>query len=112
MKTYTPTHLVVENLTRKQVVNRVIKAMNDITLVDNGTLRTPYELASSVLPNGSMLIEEVAKNGYCRYNDGWYIVEVDEYSLYVDLTSFAINTMYENGEVFEYGDIVKCLYNL
>ena len=86
--------------------------MNAITLVDNGTMRNPFELASSVLPSDKMLIEEIAKNGYCRYNDGWYIVEVDEYSMYVDMTSFALNTMYENGDVFEYGDHVKCLYNV
>lgn len=112
MRTYTPTHKVIEGLTRRQIVNQVIKAMNAITLVDNGTMRNAFELASSVLPSGKILIEDIAENGYCRYNDGWYIVEVDEYSLYVDLTSFALNTMHEQGEVFEYGDRIKCLYNV
>lgn len=79
--------------TRRKVANRVLKAMNDITGIDNGTIRNPYELASSVMPDGRTLIQTIYEDGYVMYNDGWYIVELDDEMLYVDLTSMATSEM-------------------
>lgn len=85
------THILTEKFdTRRKLANRVLKAMNDITEWDNGTIRKPYELASSVLKDGRTLIETIYEDGEVMYNDGWYIIEVDEYCMYVDFTGFAI----------------------
>lgn len=88
------TFKTIEGLTARQIVNQALKAMSDITEFDNGTLRNPSELASSFLCDGRTLIETIHQDGYVRYNDGWYIVEVDDYCLYVDLTSYAIKEMF------------------
>nr|DAT83501.1 MAG TPA: hypothetical protein [Caudoviricetes sp.] len=37
--------------------------MNDITECDNGTIRKPYELASSVLKDGRTLIQAIYEDG-------------------------------------------------
>ena len=88
------THILTEKYdTRRKLANRVLKAMNDISECDNGTIRNPYELASIVLPDGRTLIETIYEDGEVMYNDGWYIVEVDEYCMYVDLTGFACKEM-------------------
>ena len=88
------THILTEKFnTRRKLANRVLKAMNDITECDNGTIRNPYELASSVLKDGRTLIETIYEDGEVMYNDGWYIVEVDEYCMYIDVTTFATNEM-------------------
>ena len=84
------TFRTIEGLTSRQVVNQSLKAMNEITEADNGTLCNPHELASSVLRDGRTLIETIHQDGCVNYNDGWYIVEVNENHLYVDLTSYAI----------------------
>ena len=93
------TFRTIEGLTSRQVVNRALKAMNEITEVDNGTLCNPSELASSVLSDGRYLIEAIHQDGSICYNDGWYIVEVNDYSLYVDLTSYAIKEMFGEREL-------------
>lgn len=88
------THILTEKYdTYRKLANRALKAMNDITECDNGTIRKPYELASSVMPDGRTLIETIYEDGEVMYNDGWYIVEVDEYCMYIDVTAFAINEM-------------------
>lgn len=81
------THILTEKYdTRRKLANRALKAMNDITECDNGTIRNPYELASSVLKDGRTLIETIYEDGKAIYNDGFYIVEIDEYCMYVDVT--------------------------
>lgn len=88
------THILTEKYdTRRKLANRVLKAMNDITECDNGTIRKPFELASSYIKGGRSLIEAIYEDGYVMYNDGWYIVEVDEYCIYVDVTGIALNEM-------------------
>ncbi len=74
-------------------INRVLKAMNDLTEYDNGTIRHPYDLASIRIKDGRTLIEAIYEDGEVMYNDGWYIIEVDEYTMYVDFTRVAINEM-------------------
>ena len=100
------THILTEKYdTRRKLANRVLNAKNDITEFDNGTIRNPYELASSVLKDGRTLIETISEDGEVMYNDGWYIVEVDEYCMYIDVTGFATNEMritdYERVSDFE-----------
>ena len=80
-----------ENLTNRQKANRVLKALNLLTQSDNGTIRNPFELASSVMPDGRTLIQVVNEDGFLRYSDGWYIVEIDDFQIYCDITSFAIS---------------------
>lgn len=100
------THILTEKYdTRRKLANRALKAMNDITECDNGTIRNPYELASFVLKDGRTLIETIYEDGEVMYNDGWYIVEIDEYCMYIDVTTFATNEMkitdYERVSDFE-----------
>lgn len=88
------THILTEKYdTRRKLANRVLKAMNDITGCDNGTIRNPYELASCHVEDGRTLIKAIYEDGEVMYNDGWYIVEVDEYTMYVDVTGFAVKEM-------------------
>ena len=98
------TFRTVEGLTTKQVVNQALKAMSEITGCDNGTLRNPLELASSRLPDGRTLIESIYEDDSVRYNDGWFIVEVDDYKMYVDLTASAIREEFgvQDGEQVPY----------
>lgn len=80
--------------TRRKLANRVLKAMSDICGCDNGTIRNPYELASSSMRDGRTLIQTIYEDGYVMYNDGWFIVEVDEDAMiYVDFTGMAMREM-------------------
>ena len=80
------THKIVEGKTNRQIANEALKAMSLICSYSNGTITNPCELASSILEDGRSLIKTIFEDGYVRYNDGWFIVEVDAYSLYVDVT--------------------------
>lgn len=79
--------------TRRKLANRVLKALSDIQEYDNGTIRNPVELASSVMPDGRTLIETVYEDGEIEYNNGWYVVEVNDFHIYVDFTGIAVNQM-------------------
>lgn len=87
------TYKIVEGKTYRQLAKEALKAMSLICGYDNGTINYPFELASSKLEDGRTLIQTVLEDGYIRYNDGWYIVEVDDYSLYVDITGLALKEM-------------------
>ena len=87
------THKIVEGKTNRQIANEALKAMSLICDYNNGTINSPCELASSKLEDGRALIQTVFEDGYVRYNDGWYIVEVDDYTIYVDVTGFALKEM-------------------
>lgn len=87
------THKIVEGKTTRQIANEALKAMNLICGYDNGTINNPYELASSELKDGRTLIQTILEDGYVMYNDGWFIVEVDDYTIYVDVTGFALKEM-------------------
>lgn len=84
------THIIHECKTNRQLANRVLKALKDLTGIDNGTIRHPYEDASTEMPDGRTLIETIYEDGEIRYNDGALIVEADYYTIYVDYTSRAI----------------------
>lgn len=85
------THIVHECTTRRQLANRVLKALNELTETDNGTIRNPFEAASIRLHDGRTLIEALYEDGELMYNDGYLIVEADDYCVYVDYTMRAIN---------------------
>ena len=87
------TYKIVEGKTNKQLAKDALKAMSLICDYNNGTIDNPIELASSLLDDGRTLIQTIFEDGYVRYNDGWYIVEVDGYIIYVDVTDFALKTM-------------------
>lgn len=87
------THKIVEGKTNRQLANEALKAMSLICDYNNGTINNPCELASSKLEDGRTLIKTVFEDGYVRYNDGWYIVEVDDCTIYVDVTGFALKEM-------------------
>ncbi|WP_280646673.1 MULTISPECIES: hypothetical protein [unclassified Dysgonomonas] len=60
---------------------------------DQGTIRNPYNLASAILDDNRTLIQTIYEDGYIRFNNGWFIVEADEYCLYVDITGIAHREM-------------------
>ena len=84
------THITHELNTYRKLANSVIKALNNLTECNNGTIRNPYEAASIVLPDGRKLIEAVYEDGEIHYNDGYMIVEADSYTIYVDYTTRAV----------------------
>lgn len=79
--------------TPRKLANRVLKAFTNIQEFDNGTIRNPFELASSVMPDGRTLIQTIYEDGEIEYNDGWYVVEVNEFHIYVDFTGIAVKQM-------------------
>lgn len=90
------TYINIEKFnTRRKLANRALKAMSELCEYNNGTIRNPVELASSVLKDGRTLIQTIYEDGYVMYNDGWYTVEVDEFVgyMYVDFTGFAYKYM-------------------
>lgn len=85
------TYVKSENFdTRRKLANRVLKAMRDLTELDNGTIRNPVELASSRMDDGRTLIETIYEDGEVAYNDTIYIVEVNDCYIYVDMTVSAL----------------------
>lgn len=84
------THIYTEGLTNRQLANRALKAMSLISDADNGTIRNPYELASVCLQDGRSIIQTIYEDGGISYNDGYYVVEADGSTLYVDLTCKAM----------------------
>lgn len=109
-KSYKPisTHINIEGWSDEEKVNRVMAALQDIQGgIKQGTVRNPYELASSKVikdsrydyyknsgniysDNTITLIEAVKRGEDVRFSDGWYIVEVDDDYLYVDITGQAL----------------------
>lgn len=109
-KKYKPisTHISIEGWSNEERANRVMAALQDIQGgVKQGTVRNPYELASSEVIKDSRygyyknsgniysndaitLIEAVRRGEDIRFSDGWYIVEVDDDYLYVDVTGQAL----------------------
>ncbi len=87
------THIYTENKTRRQVVNMALKAMSLICDYNNGTLSNPCELASRLIEDKRTLIQAINDDGYLMYNDGWFIVEVDDFCMYVDVTGIALKEM-------------------
>lgn len=79
--------------TPRKLANRVLKALSDIQEYNNGTIRNPVELASSIMPDGRTLIQTIYEDGEIEFNDGCYVVEVNDFHIYVDLTGLAVNQM-------------------
>lgn len=81
------TYISIEGIeTRRKLANICLKAFNKITGSNNGTIREPYELASSVLRDGRTLIQTIYEDGEVIYNDGYYVVELTDNILYIDIT--------------------------
>ena len=87
------THKSTEGKTNRQKANMALKAMSNLQGFDNGTISNPNDLASSVMEDGRTLIATIAQDGYVRYNDGWNIVERDDFCQYEDITGFAVKEM-------------------
>ena len=87
------------------MANAALKAMRLIEDCGQGTILNPVNLASSQIEDGRKLIQAIFEDGYIRYNDGWYIVEIDDYTLYVDVTGFALKEM--NNPEYEIIDTVN-----
>lgn len=87
------THKSTEGKTNRQIANMALKAMSNLQGFDNGTISNPSDLASARMEDGRTLIATIAQDGYVRYNDGWNIVEVDDFCIYVDITGFAFKEM-------------------
>lgn len=86
------THRYVDNIkSRKSLAEVCLKAMARIQQCDQGTITHPYDLASSIMKDGRTLIQTIYEDGCVMYNDGWFIVEVEEDGcLYVDVTGIAV----------------------
>lgn len=81
------THINIEKFdTNRKLANRALKATSDILDYDCGTIRNPYELASSILEDGRTLIQTIYEDGEVDYADGYFVVEVDHDFMYVDIT--------------------------
>ena len=81
------THIYTDKFnTNRKLANRALKAMSDIIEYDCGTIRNPIELASVEMKDGRTLIQTIYEDGYVCYNDDYYVVEVDENHMYVDVT--------------------------
>lgn len=80
------THKIVEGKTNRQLANEALKAMSLITDLDCGTIKNPFELASVRMSDNRSLIQTIYEDGFVRYSDDYYIVEVDDYTIYVDVT--------------------------
>ena len=89
------THKIVEGKTNRQIANEALKAMSLLCDYDNGTIKNPCELASQYAEDGTgrTIIEAIFEDGYIMYNDGFHIVEVNSYCIYVDFTQMALNFM-------------------
>lgn len=89
------THKYTEGKTKRQIANMALKAMSAICDYNNGTIRNPVELASCQVRDGTgrTLIQAIYEDEYVRYNDGWHIVEVDDFSMYIDFTGYALAEM-------------------
>lgn len=80
------THIYTEKFdTNRKLANRALKAMSDLQDYDNGTIRNPNDLASTIMKDGRTLIQTIYEDGYVRFADGYNIVEVDDYTMYVDV---------------------------
>lgn len=86
------THRWVDNIKNRRTLAEVcLKAMARINQCEQGTISDPYDLASSTMKDGRTLIQTIYEDGYVMFNDGWFIVEVDETGcLYVDVTGLAM----------------------
>ena len=86
------THRFVDNIkSRKSLAEVCLKAMARIQQCEQGTITNPYDLASSIMKDGRTLIQTIYEDGHVMYNDGWFIVEVEEDGcLYVEVPSFKL----------------------
>ena len=86
------THRFVDNIkSRKSLAEVCLKAMARINQCEQGTITNPYDLASSIMKDGRTLIQTIYEDGRVMYNDGWFIVEVEEDGcLCVDVTGIAV----------------------
>lgn len=97
------THIYTDKFeTNRKLANRALKAMSDLQGFSNGTIKNPNDLASTIMQDGRSLIQTIYEDGYVRFNDGFNVVEVDDYTMYVDFTAFAIEQMKENGKDVDY----------
>ena len=85
------THITYENKNNRQIANMVLVALKNLTGINQGTIANPFETASCVLADNRTLIQTVVEDGFIQYTDGYFIVECDDYCLYVDYTSRAIS---------------------
>lgn len=91
---------------RRDIALRTMQAMKDIQGgYRQGTLTNTVELASSgvgknskydyweysSMAEGKNIIQAILDGDTIRYNDGWYIVEVDDDFIYVDVTGTAMD---------------------
>lgn len=89
------THKSVKYSSMRDLAKKCLVAMARINQSEQGTIFNPYDLSSS-MPDGRTLIQTIYEDGYVMYNDGWFIVEVDntwgenEAMIYVDVTGVAL----------------------
>lgn len=90
------THKSVKYSSMRDLAKKCLVAMARINQSEQGTIFNPYDLSSSSMPDGRTLIQTIYEDGYVMYNDGWFIVEVDntwgenEAMIYVDVTGVAL----------------------
>ena len=86
------THKLVEEMTQRQKSNALLKALTNICDADNGTIKKPYEPASTII-DGKPLIRRYHAGEDIRYNDGYFVVEADQSCIYVDITVRAMRDL-------------------
>lgn len=90
------TYKSVKYSSMRDLAKKCLVAMARINQAEQGSISNPMELASSTMKDGRTLIQTIYEDGYVMYNDGWFIVEVDntwgeaEAMVYVDVTGLAL----------------------
>ena len=71
----------------------MLKALEGLTNINQGSINKPFELASMVLSNsdGQTLIQTLKEDGAVKYYDGYFCIECDGQTMYVDYSQRAIN---------------------
>lgn len=87
------THIYTEGKTNRQIAQMCMVAFKNIGDAPQGTISNPFELASTKMLDGRTLIQTILDDGGINYNDGWFIVDVDGFCMYVDVTQTALNEM-------------------
>ena len=101
MKATHTTHNAKDNCA---LANMVLRAISRLIDYPCGTIANPTEYASLIMRDGRTLIQTVAEDGFLRFNDGYVIIEADDYVIYVDYTTRAIND-WKLGDYKYYGNL-------
>ena len=68
-------------------LQQVLKALEEIQELPQGTTESPLNLAATVLPDGRTLIQTIDQDEAISFDNGIYTVVIDPYWIYVNLSN-------------------------